>query len=61
MKISRVSGALLGLLISSFLHGLYDFFAIGGSMAINIGPPAVILLVWSWQMCVFHLHTKDLE
>jgi RsiW-degrading membrane proteinase PrsW (M82 family) len=60
-KISRFSGALLGLLVASVLHGVYDFFAIGGSMSATIGPPIIILSIWIWQMWTFHQHSKHLD
>lgn len=49
-NINRVLATVTGLLISMFLHGVYDFFAIGVSDWTNVAPPIIILVIWLTRM-----------
>lgn len=51
-KLNRFLATFIGLLVSMFLHGLYDYFAIGVSNWTHVGPPIIIFIIWMWQLYV---------
>jgi RsiW-degrading membrane proteinase PrsW (M82 family) len=51
---------LLGLLLSMFLHGIYDFYAFAISLYGGLAPPFIILMIWIWRMRTIRDHNKTL-
>ena len=60
LRMSRFTATLLGLLLSMFLHGVYDFYAFGVSMYGGLCPPLIILMIWIWRMRRIRDHNRSL-
>jgi RsiW-degrading membrane proteinase PrsW (M82 family) len=52
---------LLGLLLSMFLHGLYDFYAFAISFYGALCPPFIVLMIWIWRMRTIQYHNQSLK
>ena len=51
---------LLGLLLSMFLHGIYDFYAFAVSFYGALAPPLIVLIIWMWRMRTIRAHNQSL-
>jgi RsiW-degrading membrane proteinase PrsW (M82 family) len=52
---------LLGLLLSMFLHGIYDFYAFAVSVYGGLCPPFIVLMIWIWRMRTIRRHTDGVQ
>ena len=50
----------LGLAVSMFLHGLYDYYAFAISLYRALCPPLIILLIWLWRMYTIRRYNRGL-
>ena len=41
---------ILGLLLSMFLHGVYDFYVFAVSVYGSLSAPLIVLIIWIWRM-----------
>ena len=59
-KANRFRLPILALILSAFLHGVYDFFTIWISVWTHIIPAVIILAIWLWRMYATR-HPMDYE
>ncbi|MEX0332819.1 MAG: PrsW family intramembrane metalloprotease [Puniceicoccaceae bacterium] len=52
---------LLGLLLSSFVHGVYDFYVFAVSVYGSLAAPLIVLIIWIWRMRFLRDHHKKLS